>query len=103
MGAKDILKKGLALDESCSCQIYELSYADFRPPPVHMERLLFYKNHDNKTDFMPTNDLISAFRKTLYQYPIVCGDLIQHENGEYVVHSSDIDSICAFQEITIYR
>ncbi|KAI8048898.1 transferase [Syncephalis plumigaleata] len=51
---------------------YTLSDADDIPgPPTH--RLFFYKNHERKENFMPTEKLVDALRKVIDQYPVVAG------------------------------
>ncbi|KAI9595346.1 transferase [Syncephalis fuscata] len=81
-------KTWLALYDERLQQVYQLSHTNYRPPSLYINRLLFYKNHRQKAVFMPIDALIISLRKTINQYPIVCGRLTKREDGEYEVRPS---------------
>ncbi|KAI8049589.1 transferase [Syncephalis plumigaleata] len=94
-------------DDTSNQQTYQLSHTDYLVPPSCPQRFLFYKNHNNVTDFMPTDVLIKALRNTLKHYPMLYGRLVFSENGEYEVQPSSrgIRFIEAFSkdDISIYE
>ncbi|KAI9595344.1 transferase family-domain-containing protein [Syncephalis fuscata] len=57
---------------------YQLSHADYVPGPIYAQQ----------SRFMPIDALIISLRKTINQYPIVCGRLTKRKDGEYEVRPS---------------
>ncbi|KAI9591579.1 transferase [Syncephalis fuscata] len=75
-------------DNYDAAQTHPLSHADYIPGPNCIQNLTFYKNSQQKTNFMPAEVLIESLRKALEQYPIVCGQIVRLESNAYEVQPS---------------
>ncbi|RKP22399.1 transferase [Syncephalis pseudoplumigaleata] len=69
-------------------QTYKLSYADHFPAPIYPQMFVFYKNHANKPDFLPTDKLLAGLKTVLDHYPMLYGRLALRDDGEYEVRPS---------------
>ncbi|KAI8052419.1 transferase [Syncephalis plumigaleata] len=69
-------------------ETYQLSHADHITGAIYPHRLFFYKNHDRKLDFLPTDKLLNGLKTVLEHYPIMYGRLTLREDGEYEVRPS---------------